>query len=212
MLSYACRVRRVVAVLSACVCVAAGAVGCGMLAGVDDPYGNAMSLGDDGGGGSIDGTLGEGSAADGASDASSVEDARVPEDVYTPDANEPPPDAAEAGCKNPTGACDNAANACCAPAVCNAVAKCVGKCVSGVGCGNEAACCYGKHCNELFSCQDTCGAESAACNVPGALCCEGFVCPLVGIPKCVKCTNNGDPCDAVWKCCSKNCGGDGKCH
>jgi hypothetical protein len=184
-----------------------------MLAGVDDPYGAAAPFGGDSAG-PADATLAaEGSAGATGDGASTAEDVQIPQDVYTPDANEAPPDAAEAGCKNPTGPCNDSNSACCVPAVCNAVAKCVGQCVSGLGCGDEAACCFGKHCSELFNCQDTCGGDKAPCSVPSAVCCQGSVCPLgVAAPKCQKCIPVGGPCMQLWECCTKNCGTDRKCH
>ncbi len=206
-LRYVEGVRRAFLFLTAFV---AGVSGCGMIAGLDEQFGYPAHLVGDA---AHDGTVAQ---ADGGSEGgdgpASAPDVVIPDDVYTPDGGEAVPDAAEAGCTNPIQSCDTAGNRCCAPAVCNAVAKCVGKCVDGNGCGDEAACCYGKHCGELFSCVGTCAQNGADCNVfGGAFCCLGSVCPPTGSAKCRTCLSNDEDCGSFWECCSKKCTG-GKCR
>lgn len=208
-------VRRVVTLLSAVACAAGGIVGCGLIAGVDDPY--AASALSDGGGGlpPQDATLsGDGETAEASDGAYPVPDVQIPDDVYTPDANEQAPDAADAECKKPA-TCDNGANPCCAPAVCNSGGKCVASCIEGnngpVGCGNDLACCFGERCNEVFACQGSCKNNNEGCTPFGSPCCLGFVCPFpAGL--CRACAKKDAPCQNAWECCSKNCGLDKKCH
>jgi hypothetical protein len=207
-------VRRVLIILCAAACAAGGFVGCGMIAGVDDPYDTA-ALGEAGAVGAHDATVAE-SGIVGTIDGSTLQpDAvQLPDAIYTPDASEQAPDAADAACQEPQpGTCTDK-NPCCAPAVCNSSGKCVSSCVDGtkpVGCGSDLACCYGERCNENFACEGSCKGVLAGCSQFGAPCCLGFVCPFpAGL--CQACAKNGAQCQNVWECCSKNCAADHKCH
>lgn len=199
-------VRRAVLTVAAGVLVA----GCGLVAGLDEQFGYPAFYDRDA---TSDGTVADdasGSADDGGDASVDFPDVQLPTDVFTPDGNEAPPDAAEAGCKNPTGACDNGTNACCAPAVCNAVAKCVGQCVSS-GCGNEAACCFGKHCDQYLQCSDSCGHDKDGCGVLRP-CCLGFFCTALAAGQCQACGKHDAPCSQGYQCCSQTCNNKGKCN
>jgi hypothetical protein len=207
-MSYDVEVRRAAFIVVAGALVA----GCGLVAGLDDQFGYPPFYDRDA---TSDGTVPDeagGGTDDGGDAAVEIADVVIPTDVFTPDANEPTPDAAEAGCTNPTGPCDNGANHCCAPAVCNAVGKCVAQCV-GNGCGNEAACCFGKHCNEYFQCTSACGQNKAVCDPIFAPCCLGFVCPQLAVAQCQPCKKHDEACAGNWECCSQSCDkGKNKCN
>ncbi len=184
----------------------AGAAGCGLIAGVGDPYGFSAYPTD----AAHDGTVGAADAQDtGAPTDGAALDVSDPPDVTFADANELPPPPAEAGCVSPTP-CNATSSLCCAPGVCNASNKCVGSCKSKGqgGCGNTAACCVGLSCTENLECQTACiGDPGAPCDSLNP-CCVGLVCPQQDAgARCQQCLPRYLPCRHDWECCGKRCFG-----
>ena len=175
-------------------------VGCSVVAGLDEEFGYPAYHDD----AAVDASAPPRDASRAADSGPPLADVGASPDVYFADADEPPPDAAEAGCVSPSPC---TATSCCAPGVCNASTRCVSKCVDqNGGCGNEGACCVGLHCTEKLSCQTTCVAPAGSpCSDQDAGCCVGLVCPPGAGSKCQPCRPRYYPCDFDWQCCGKGC-------